>query len=165
MGGEFLELWDLYDKNRIKTDRVHKRGIPLAEGDYHIVVHVWIRNNKGEILLTKRHQDKTHPNLWECTGGSILVGEDSIEGALREVKEEIGISLLRSNGKLVKSERRDIYNNFCDVWMFDQSFEISETELQQDEVSDVKWVTRSELDNIYSSNLLVPTLSYYKEIF
>lgn len=127
MGVEFLELWDLYDKNRIKTGRVHKRGAPLAEGDFHIVVHVWIRNNKGEILLTKRHQDKTHPNLWECTGGSILVGEDSIEGALREVKEEIGISLLRSNGKLVKSERRDIYNNFCDVWIFDQSFEISET--------------------------------------
>ncbi|MGM0877851.1 MAG: NUDIX hydrolase [Bacillota bacterium] len=160
-----MEIWDLFDKNRIKTDRVHKRGTPLAEGDYHIVVHVWIRNNKGEILLTKRHQDKTHPNLWECTGGSILVGEDSIEGALREVKEEIGISLLRSNGKLVKSERRDIYNNFCDVWIFDQSFEISETELQQDEVNDIKWVTRSELDNIYSSNLLVPTLSYYKKIF
>ncbi|MBT2730432.1 NUDIX domain-containing protein [Bacillus sp. ISL-75] len=160
-----MELWDLYDKNRIKTDRIHKRGTPLAEGDYHIVVHVWIRNNKGKILLTKRHQDKTHPDLWECTGGSILVGEDSIEGALREVKEEIGISLLRSNGKLVKSERRDIYNNFCDVWIFDQSFEISETELQQDEVSDIKWVTKSELDNIYSSNLLVPTLSYYKKIF
>lgn len=165
MGGEFLELWDLYDKNRLKTNRVHKRGTPLAEGDYHIVVHVWIRNNKGEILLTKRHQDKTHPNLWECTGGSILVGEDSIEGALREVKEEIGISLLRSNGKLVKSERRYIYNNFCDVWIFDQSFEILETELQQDEVSDIKWVTVSELDNIYSSNLIVPTLSYYKKIF
>ncbi|MGM0878832.1 MAG: NUDIX hydrolase [Bacillota bacterium] len=160
-----MELWDLYDKNRIKTGRIHKRGTPLAEGDYHIVVHVWIRNNKDEILLTKRHQDKTHPNLWECTGGSILVGEDSMEGALREVKEEIGISLLRSNGKLAKSERRDIYNNFCDVWLFDQSFEISETKLQQDEVSDIKWVTRSELDNIYSSNLLVPTLSYYNKIF
>lgn len=165
MGGEFLELWDLYDKNRIKTDRIHKRGTPLAKGDYHIVVHVWIRNNKDEILLTKRHQDKTYPNLWECTGGSILVDEDSIEGALREVKEEIGISLLRSNGKLVKNERRDIYNNFCDVWIFDQSFDISETKLQQDELSDIKWVTRSELDNIYSLNLLVPTLSYYNKIF
>ena len=160
-----MEIWDLYDKNRIKTGRTHERGTPLAEGDFHLVVHVWIRNYKGEILLTKRHQNKTHPNLWECTGGSILVGEDSIEGALREVKEEIGISLLRDNGKLVKSELRYMYNDFCDIWLFDQSFEISETKLQQDEVCDIKWVTRAELDNIYRSNLLVPTLSYYNKIF
>jgi 8-oxo-dGTP pyrophosphatase MutT (NUDIX family) len=159
-----LELWDLYDKNRNKTNRTHKRGDQLTVGYYHIVVHVWIRNNKGEILLTKRHPDKTHPNLWECTGGSILVGEESFEGALREVKEEIGIILLRYNGKLVKSERRDKSNNFCDIWLFDQSFDLSATELQQDEVSDIKWVTRSELDRIYNSNMLVPTLSYYKEI-
>ena len=160
-----MEVWDLYDKNRIKTGRTHVRGTPLVEEDYHIVVHVWIRNNKGEILLTKRHENKPHPNLWECTGGSILLGEDSIEGALREVKEEIGISLLRDNGKLVKSERRKMYNDFCDVWLFDQNFEISETKLQQDEVCDIKWVTRSDLDNLYRSNLLVPTLSYYNNIF
>ncbi|MBO1513911.1 NUDIX hydrolase [Metabacillus bambusae] len=159
-----MEQWDLYDKNRNKTNRTHKRGNQLKGGYYHIVVHVWIRNNKGEILLTKRHPDKTHPNLWECTGGSILAGEESLEGALREVKEEIGISLLRSNGGLVKSERRDKYNNFCDIWLFDQSFDLSATELQQDEVSDIKWVTSSELDSIYNSNMLVPTLSYYKEI-
>lgn len=160
-----MELWDLYDKNRIKTGRTHERGTPLAEGDYHVVVHVWIRNSKGEILLTKRHENKTHPNLWECTGGSILVGEDSMEGALREVKEEIGISLLRDNGKLVQSERRNIHNDFCDVWLFDQSFDISETKLQEDEVCDIMWVTRFELENIHKANLLVPTLSYYNNIF
>lgn len=157
-----MEQWDLYDKNRKKTNRTHIRGNPLNDGDYHIVVHVWIRNSRGEILLTKRHPNKTYPNLWECTGGSILVGEESLDGALREVKEEIGITLDEANGKLVKSERRK--SNFCDIWMFDQNFGLSETVLQQDEVSDIKWVTRAELDYIYHSKKLVPTLRYYKEI-
>ncbi|PEZ08178.1 DNA mismatch repair protein MutT [Bacillus sp. AFS018417] len=160
-----MEVWDIYDKNRNKTNKTHVRGTPLAVGDYHIVVHVWIRNKKDDILLTKRHPDKPHPNLWECSGGSILAGENSLDGAVREVKEEIGINLSRSNGKLIKSERRDVYNDFYDVWLFNQSFEITETILQKDEVSDIKWVTKSELESMYNSNCIVPTLSYFKLIF
>ncbi|MBB6453209.1 8-oxo-dGTP pyrophosphatase MutT (NUDIX family) [Salirhabdus euzebyi] len=160
-----MELWDVYDQNRNKTTRVHKRGNPLANGDYHIVVHVWIKNDKGEILLTKRHPSKPHPNLWECPGGSILSGEDSLPGAIREVKEEIGIHLLESNGTLLTSERRDEFNDFYDVWLFNQSFNLEDTILQMDEVSDIKWVTQSELMLIYHANLLVPTLHYFPILF
>lgn len=157
-----MEIWDVYDKNRNKTNRTHERGTPLAAGDYHIVVHVWIMNKEGEILLTKRHPDKPHPNLWECPGGSILTGENSLDGAIREVKEEIGIHLDRKNGKLLKSECRDHYNDFYDVWQFEQEFDITETTLQTDEVIDIKWVTFSELENMYQSDLIVSTLSYFK---
>ncbi len=41
-----MEIWDIYDKNRTKTNRTHLRGAPLASGDYHIVVHVWIRKKR-----------------------------------------------------------------------------------------------------------------------
>ncbi|MGM0921330.1 MAG: NUDIX hydrolase [Bacillota bacterium] len=156
-----MEFWDIYDKNRNKTKRKHERGIPLSDGDYHLVVHVWIMNDKGEVLLTKRHQNKPSPNLWECPGGSVLAGEDSLEGAIREIKEEIGIDLYWRNGKLIKSERRDTFNDFYDVWLFNQSFEITNTTLQNEEVSDAKWVSKSELESIYKSNNLVPTLSYF----
>lgn len=160
-----MEIWDVYDKNRNRTKKTHVRGNPLAIDDYHIVVHVWIMNNKSEILLTKRHPNKSHPNLWECPGGSILAGETSLDGAVREVKEEIGIILSKSNGKLIKSERRDTYNDFYDVWLFNQYFEITETVLQKDEVSDIQWVTKSELEWMFNSNCIVPTLSYFKDIF
>jgi 8-oxo-dGTP diphosphatase len=138
---------------------------PLEVGDYHIVVHVWIMNKEGKVLLTKRHADKPHPNLWECPGGSILAGESSLEGAIREVKEEIGIELLSFNGKLINSDRRDVFHNFCDVWLFNQIFELKEAILQKDEVSDIKWVTKSELKSMYHSNCVVPTLSYFNLIF
>ena len=41
------ELWDVYDKERRLTGRVHRRGDILASGDYHLSVHIWIRNSRG----------------------------------------------------------------------------------------------------------------------
>lgn len=35
-----MEVWDVYDKNRNKANKIHVRGNPLAVDDYHIVVHV-----------------------------------------------------------------------------------------------------------------------------
>lgn len=32
--------------------------------------------------------------MWECVGGSVIKGEDSLQGALREAKEEVGVDLL-----------------------------------------------------------------------
>lgn len=161
-GGILVELWDVYDRNRIKTGKKHERGTPLVDGDFHLVVSAWIINSQEEILLTKRHPSKPHPNLWECTGGSVLAGENSFQGAIREVKEEIGIDLSSLNGKKIKSERRDVFNDFYDVWLFNHDFDITDTTLQQEEVSDAKWVTKLELENMYKNDELVPTLSYFK---
>ena len=160
-----MELWDIYDKNRNRTGKTHERGKPLADGDYHLAVRVWIMNSKGETLISKRHQSKPHPNLWECTGGAVVAGENSLQGALREVKEELGIDLLESNGKLIKSECRDIYNDFMDVWLFKHDVDIKDVILQQEEVSDAKWVNRLELEHLFECGKLVHTLSYFGMIF
>jgi ADP-ribose pyrophosphatase YjhB (NUDIX family) len=60
-------------------------------------------NAEGEVLLTKQHQNKPHPNLWECPDESVLAGEDSLEGAIREIKEEIGI-VTYYNHKRIKAK-------------------------------------------------------------
>ena len=96
-----MEYWDLYDKNRQKLNKIHLRGKELNEGEYHIVVNIWIINDQNKILLTKRHPNKIWPLKWECTGGSVIAGEDSFTGAIREVEEEIGIRLKKENGKLI----------------------------------------------------------------
>lgn len=160
-----MELWDIYDKDFNKTGRTHERGKSLSDGDYHLVVHVWIMNSKDDILISKRHPNKHFPNLWECTGGSVLAGESSLQGALRETKEELGIDLLENNGKLIKTERRDIYNDFYDVWLFKQDVNIEDINMQQEEVTDVKWVNRLELKRLFEDDKLVPTIGYFEIIF
>ena len=93
------ELWDVYDEDRNLTGRLHRRGDPLKKGDYHLVIHVWILNSRGEFLLTKRSPNKGFANLWETTGGSALAGDDSLTAAIREVKEETGLRLDPGKGK------------------------------------------------------------------
>ena len=88
-----MEKWDLYNAKREKTGLTMQRGENIPKGLYHLVVSVWIVNQQGQYLLSQRHPDKQYPLYWECTGGAVLSGENSLQGAVREVKEELGITL------------------------------------------------------------------------
>lgn len=130
-----MEIWDIYDGNRIKTGRTAVRGERLGEGEFHLVVHVWIVNRRGEYLITKRSPGKSFPGMWECTGGSALAGEDSREAALREVREETGLILYPACGRIVMTLKRK--DNFADVWLFRTEFDLSNVVLQEGETCDV----------------------------
>ena len=92
------ELWDVYDARRQKTGRLHRRGDPLAEGEYHLAVQAWLRREDGLFLLTRRDPSKGFPLLWECTGGSAAAGEDSRTAILREILEETGLAFSPAQG-------------------------------------------------------------------
>ena len=101
------ELWDLYDKNRNPIDEVVLRGTPIPKGKYHIVVECMIIDRDNRILITKRSPGKHHPFTWECTTGSIMSGEDSLAGVIREVREETGLQLKPEDLELIRSEVTD----------------------------------------------------------
>lgn len=87
-----MEYFDLYDAERNALGLTHRRGDPLPPGAYHIVCEVWTVNDLGLALLTRRDACKRlYPGLWENTGGVVLAGEDSRQGAVRELMEETGI--------------------------------------------------------------------------
>ncbi len=143
------ELWDVYDKNRNKTGKIIKRGTCMAEDEYHLVVQIWIKNADNKWLISKRAPHKSHGLKWEPTGGSVVAGETSIQGALREVKEEVGISLSPKQGYLFKSFRREkvTWTNpgFLDVWVFKNNTPAEDIILQKEEVIDAKWATEEEI--------------------
>ena len=45
-----VELWDILDKDGRLTGRTVEKGRPLKEGEYHLIVHIWIRNSKGDLF-------------------------------------------------------------------------------------------------------------------
>jgi isopentenyldiphosphate isomerase len=59
----------------------------------HRVVHVLVFNSRGELLLQKRSMNKdVAPGKWDTSvGGHLNPGEDPLNGARRETKEELGI--------------------------------------------------------------------------
>lgn len=157
-----MEKWDLYTKDREKTGKEHIRGEKIPEGFYHLVVHIWIRNCKGEYLISQRSADRpTFPLMWECVGGSVLMGESSIDGALREVKEEVGLDLEPETGKILFTKTRDAFHDILDAWLFEYDGDLHLDDATTDEVADCRWMTVSEIRKLYEDNRLVQTLDYF----
>ena len=86
------EFWDLYDLHGNLTDEKFLRDSDetFPQDKYHIVVEIYTIH-RGCLLLTKRDERKPFGGLWEYTGGSVIAGEDSRTGAVRELAEETGI--------------------------------------------------------------------------
>lgn len=148
-----VELWDVYDENRNVTGRLHPRGTPLPTGDYHLVVQVWMRNSRGEYLLTKRTPNKTHPGKWETTGGCAQAGDDSLSAVLREAKEETGLTLDPEKGRLFLSFRGS--DSFADVWLFEQDFDLADVVFQEGETCNAMYASPEKLRQMLQAGELV----------
>jgi 8-oxo-dGTP diphosphatase len=148
------EKWDVLDEHRQPTGRTHPRGVPLPQGDYHLVVLVLLQNDNGELLITRRAPTKGYPNMWEVTGGSALAGDDSLHAALREMREETGIELDPTCGRVVASEQWS--DSFCDVWLFRQNFDPSAVILQEGETTAAMAASREQILQMEREGEFVP---------
>ena len=149
-----MELWDVYDENRVATGKTHVRGVPLNQGEYHLVADVWLGNEDQEILLTRRHPDKPYGLMWECTGGSVLMGETSVEGALRELSEEAGVRAEKEQLLLIHTIR--LKERFVDTYITRQNVIIKDIIIQKEEVVDAKFVTFEQLLEMWKQGIVVP---------
>lgn len=159
-----MELWDIYDENRVKTGRTHQRGLPMEKGDYHLVVHIWIMNNKGQFLIQKRQPWKIgHPGMWDCAAaGSAIQGDNSIEAALRETQEEIGVQLERTDLEPLFTIK--FSNGFDNILLVRKDIDIADLKLQYEEVADAKWVTEEEIRKMITNGQFVP-FYYVDQLF
>ena len=160
------EIWDIYDRNKNKTGRFHKRGLPLNKDDYHIIIHAWVVTSNDEVIITKRHESKRIcPNMWECTEGSILAGESSVEGAVRELEEEIGLSFKKEEAVFLTSFVLEESNTIVDSFMFRRDVKIEDLVLQENEVSDVLIVNREKYLEMCKKGDIISSIRYFYDIY
>ena len=159
------ELWDIYDASGNKTDVIVQRGDTLCAGQYHLVVHIWIYNSAGEFLIQKRAPHvEWAPGKWAATGGSAISGEDSQTAALRETREELGITLSPQKMQLLGRGRRR--ESFTDIWMTETDVMIEDCTLE-DAVSGIKYVTADEMKKMIADGDFINYLdgeAYTEEI-
>jgi isopentenyldiphosphate isomerase len=151
-----VEIWDLYDINGNKTGKTMERGAEVPTGTYHLGADVWIMNSKGELLIQKRAKCKeSYPDMWAMTGGSALKGENARKAICREAKEELGIELHQSELEFINKIRtpRTIIN----IFFVRKDIEIKDLILQEEEVSDAKWATLEEIEDLVSNNQFIKT--------
>ena len=131
------------------------------------MVYGWIRNDRGEYLLSQRSADRhSCPLMWECVGGSVIKGEDSLAGAVREAREEVGVTLSPEDGRLVRSVVGRVVNgvkftDILDVWLFSYSGPVSLEQATTREVVQTRWMTREQIRDLFDAGDMVHTLDYF----
>jgi len=152
------ELWDVYDENKKKIGKTVTRDKEILEnGQYHLVVTAIIMNSENKILISKRAANKKkYPLLWECNGGAVRKGENSLQGILREIKEELGIILSPREAIFLKEIKCDEAHDFKDLWLFKKDIDLSDITFPDKEAIEAKWVTINELIDMFNKGEFVP---------
>lgn len=158
---EYVETFSLNELGgRINTGKLVKRGTSAGEGLYVIGVNNWIINSDGKILVQKRSKfKKNNPSKWSSTNGLREPKEESIDTAIRETKEELGIDIKKENMKFITS-RVAGENLIVDIFVTHTDIDITKIKIQEEEVEEIRFVSKSKLLDLDIST----TCEYIKEI-
>ena len=147
------EFFDVLDENGNKTSKTKLRSEVHRDGDWHKAVHIWIINNNGDVLLQRRCATKdSNPNMLDISSaGHLSAGDDSLTGAIRELKEELNLDVNKEDLKLIKTLKRSskytetfINNEFDDLYILRTDKKLEDMKYQEEEISEIMFVPYKE---------------------
>lgn len=158
LNGEAMELFDILNEDGTRSGLVRERGVAHRDGSLHETVHTWIvrksagEDRRWEVLLQKRSAIKdSNPGCYDISSaGHLSSGDIPLEGALRELKEELGLTAEREDFHFVGKHRgayqapfhgrlfRD--NELSNVYVLTKHFDERKLSLQESEVESVLWM-------------------------
>ena len=144
------EKRDLYDINGNKTDLTYFKGDKIPSGYYSMVVMIAIQNSEGKFLMQKRVEEKGGD--YGVTGGHPKSGETPYEGIITEVKEELGIDI--SNNEIIEFDSGCDLKDCYKMYYTKLDLDLSKLNIQKEELSEVKWFSLEELQDMVNNNIL-----------
>lgn len=150
-----MEIWDAYFEDGTLAGCDLIRGEQIPNGLYHLVCEIVVRHNDGTYLLMQRDYRKAnYPGMYEASaGGSVIKGENALEAAYRELKEETGI---RSN------ELRQIYHckskdTIYIGYLCETDCEKNSITLQDEETISFIWLNSNTFLDFVQSDKYIPS--------
>lgn len=141
---------DLYNSDLTLSFKTYFKGDKIPDGLYPMVVMIAIQNFKGEFLMQKRVASKGGD--WGVTGGHPKHGETPEQGIITEVQEELGIDI--SGHSIIKfdfgCDGKDCYI----MYYTKLDLDITKLNIQLDELTEVKWFSMEELQNMVDNKEL-----------
>ena len=143
------ELIDILDSNGDFTGKTAMKSEAHKNGWFHATVHIWFYTTDGKILLQQRGKHKeTHPLLWDVSvAGHVGAGEAIETSAIREIEEEIGLTISKYNLEKIgvfKSIRKHheelIDREFHHTFLCELKVPIVQLQKQESEVEDLKLI-------------------------
>ncbi len=139
---ELLDVVDIDDH----VIGVKTRGEIHSEGLMHRAVHILVFNQQGELFIQKRSMLKdNNPGLWDSSAaGHVDSGEDYAGCALRELNEELGITVNTPLSTLFRLPPTAITGmEHCIVYHCSHNGPFA---LQAGEIDEGRWVSVDEMD-------------------
>ena len=109
-----------------------------------LIVTAAIIEDNGKFLITQRPLDKYNGGRWEFPGGTVEFGEDLRDCLVREIEEELGITITADEYLDYSSQ---VYGKDKHVILFGFHCTYISGDIEKKDIADFKWVTTSEMDN------------------
>lgn len=146
------ELLDIYDQNNRPTGKTADKETVHQLGLYHRTVHIWLLNRNNELLIQKRSDLKdSFPGYWDISAaGHLRAGESLIEGARRELNEELGVRAKPEDFIHITDISYFSPKNkeFARVYLLKTSLATDQFIFTDHEVSEVRYVSLGELERL-----------------
>jgi len=171
---EYIEI--LNDKGEI-SGKVCKKSEAHKKGLFHASVHIWIIDQDKNVLIQKRASNKdVFPNLWDISvAGHISAGEQPEISAIREIEEEISLSVSKEELHYIGTSKKKVIhkhnlidNELHHIYICSKKFEIESLKIQLEEVAKIKTIKLEQLIHEVSKekNTFVPHgQDYYSFVF
>lgn len=140
-----IEMIDVLDEHGAMTGVAKTKQEILQAGDWRKVVHIWVVNAAGRLLIQQRAVGRgIFDGLWDVSvGGGVASGEACIDAAVRELEEELGIQCLPNElqklgtwkmpPKIVSDCK--VMKDFSDTYYLRSEIELGKLVLQTREVA------------------------------
>ena len=159
------------DSNGNATGQTCLKSEAHLKGFYHQTIHVWLYTDDKKVLLQKRaFVKKVFPNLWDVSAaGHIGAGERIEIAAIREVQEEIGITIKEVDLHKIGFRKDEIVhpngildNEFKHIYLCKLNKSIDQLTMQPEEVDDLQLFDISILkDTTKHGSFMVPNMNHY----
>ncbi|WP_392347450.1 NUDIX domain-containing protein [uncultured Polaribacter sp.] len=170
------ELIDILTPEGKSTGKTALKSEAHKKGWFHATAHIWFFTSDEKILLQKRAlTKKVFPGIWDISvAGHIGAGEEVLEGAKREVYEEIGLILedkdfikIGTRIHQVNHENGIQDNEHHHVFIAELKTPISELTMQPEEVAGLElWDLKVLKETKNLENVLLPRFhEYYVTVY
>ncbi len=118
LNGQELELFDICGQDGMPTGHVKERSMVHQDGDLHRTVHIWVVRKRADggldVLLQKRSKDKdAYPGCYDVSSaGHVQAGDDFGSSAIRELREELGITAREQDFRFIGFHEGYVENTF-----------------------------------------------------
>ena len=148
-------MFDELDERGNPTGNIVSREEAHKTGKWHRAVAMFLYNHKKDVLLQKRSmQKKNWAGRWDVTSGHVDAGESSLESAVREFEEELGIKLTPEEITFIGSSQTtdtegDMDNrHFNEYFVTQKDIDLDSVTVQLGEVDAVEWIEFQKLKQL-----------------